>query len=708
MSDKKILLNDKPMKFSLDERSAIELLQGNNLYKDDMSIYRELIQNAIDATMIRVWLEHGQEHSSKKLPKDANPYDKNTRELFADYPITLDCKKVADNEDSTLWEFSIEDNGVGISRTDLEYMQKIAGSKNNKEKQRIIRQLPEWMRPSGEFGIGLHSAFLLMKDLPVEKQKILLFTKSRLTHESLKIELNSPLSGKSGYCFIEKIDNRDNYGTKLIVIFESKRPKDNTNDNLLKNESSLFNERKNISNASSFKYFYQKNIFRGSYQSFITLSKIKSIINTSSLPIIDIRLSRNLESIDSTIEKRSSTEDLYYWDADNSSKISIEVLDASERYNSWHSSNIFFYYKGSFVCRLVSNHGINIRNNIHLCGNFRFSIDIYSNTAKEILNLNRSGANKEYEVAKIFEKTFANMINNPNKINISHDISNKYKKSKYSMLLKLLELEINTNSLENLWKNYIIASKLKFSDLLKLEKFSTKPLSLKCIQKVPNLEIIESITFEDLLHVDSFRNILEENGFKCFIYNTNDFSKEYGSEVIYSKDNLSTNYFTRIPLEGSSSIYFRSLKDILESLNKSLKNYFLQNHRYHRGYTVNSASLQNEPEIYNVNRLSSCFFPRNKEEFQDLFLNKEDDKYYIFPFILFRDLLILTPIEQLYNNFHNDISMNRIKILNDEICKHIIDIIQRDYLELYEAYIRGKNFQSIDLTPLDKIFEPTT
>ena len=125
MTDKKILLNDKPMKFSLDERSAIELLQGNNLYKDDMSIYRELIQNAIDATMIRVWLEHGQKHSIRKLTGNANPYDTETRELFADYPIILDCKKIADDEGSTLWEFSIEDNGVGISRTDLEYMQKI-------------------------------------------------------------------------------------------------------------------------------------------------------------------------------------------------------------------------------------------------------------------------------------------------------------------------------------------------------------------------------------------------------------------------------------------------------------------------------------------------------------------------------------------------------------------------------------------------------
>lgn len=50
----KLLLNNKPMKFKLDEKNAMELLQGANLYSDEYSIYRELIQNSIDATMLRI------------------------------------------------------------------------------------------------------------------------------------------------------------------------------------------------------------------------------------------------------------------------------------------------------------------------------------------------------------------------------------------------------------------------------------------------------------------------------------------------------------------------------------------------------------------------------------------------------------------------------------------------------------------------------
>lgn len=64
----KLLLNNKPMKFKLDEKNAMELLQGANLYSDEYSIYRELIQNSIDATMLRIWLEEDQEKLKDYIP----------------------------------------------------------------------------------------------------------------------------------------------------------------------------------------------------------------------------------------------------------------------------------------------------------------------------------------------------------------------------------------------------------------------------------------------------------------------------------------------------------------------------------------------------------------------------------------------------------------------------------------------------------------
>ena len=197
----KLLLNNKPMKFKLDEKNAMELLQGANLYSDEYSIYRELIQNSIDATMLRIWLEEDQE----KL-KELHPYHEDFLKILEKYPLRLEINKIKNIEGSldSIWEFQIIDQGIGMSMADLGYMQTMAGSSRNTHKKKIISEMPQWMRPSGEFGIGLHSAFLLTKDLPIEFQSIRFDTYSYFAHDSLDIEMSSPLGGKQGYCFITK------------------------------------------------------------------------------------------------------------------------------------------------------------------------------------------------------------------------------------------------------------------------------------------------------------------------------------------------------------------------------------------------------------------------------------------------------------------------------------------------------------------------
>ncbi|MFJ1521087.1 ATP-binding protein, partial [Acinetobacter sp. ABJ_C1_1] len=220
IKSEKILLNNKPMKFTLDEKNGMELLQGANLYKDEFSIYRELIQNAIDATMLRIWLEEDQEQIKKM-----HPYHPDFIDICKKYPIEIDIIKVKNNKElnKNLWEIIINDNGIGISLKDLNYMQKMAGSSKNYEKKKIIDDMPVWMRPSGEFGIGLHSAFLLCKDLSEENQFLKFTTMNYFSNEKLKIEMSSPLGSKKGYCFITKIENtKRKIGTELRVRFLSK------------------------------------------------------------------------------------------------------------------------------------------------------------------------------------------------------------------------------------------------------------------------------------------------------------------------------------------------------------------------------------------------------------------------------------------------------------------------------------------------------
>lgn len=226
MTSSKILLNNKPMRFSLDEKKVIELLQGNNLYHGMGDVIRELLQNALDATFIRVWIDAKQNPSKRKALENGNPYDTDVIEILKDYPIYLSIDLIKTTQEfKNIWKLNIVDKGTGISLEDLNHMQYMGGSSKNIKKLKNIREMPLWMQPSGTFGIGLHSAFLLHKNLPHEYRTLKFVTKSIVTHDTLEIKLNSPLSRDDGYCFIEKIeDNSFQYGTTMETYFLTNTP----------------------------------------------------------------------------------------------------------------------------------------------------------------------------------------------------------------------------------------------------------------------------------------------------------------------------------------------------------------------------------------------------------------------------------------------------------------------------------------------------
>ncbi|MFU0429322.1 ATP-binding protein, partial [Acinetobacter baumannii] len=146
--------------------------------------FRELIQNAIDATLIQVWCDF--EKGRIKLPKNPHPFDNKVQNILKSYALEISFERIGiiDGSDDAWWEFKIEDKGTGISLLDLNYMQKVAGSSRNIERQKIINRMPIWMRPSGQFGIGLHSAFLLLKDINEEDQKITIISTNSVDYKT--------------------------------------------------------------------------------------------------------------------------------------------------------------------------------------------------------------------------------------------------------------------------------------------------------------------------------------------------------------------------------------------------------------------------------------------------------------------------------------------------------------------------------------------
>ena len=701
MTDKKILLNDKPMRFSLDERSAIELLQGNNLYEDDMSIYRELIQNAIDATMIRVWLEHNHDHAVEPLPKNTNPYDSETRELFKKYPITLDCKKISEDEESTLWEFSIEDNGVGISKKDLEYMQKIAGSKNNKEKKKIIAQMPEWMRPSGEFGIGLHSAFLLMQDLPTDQQKIIIYTKSRLTHESLKVELNSPLSGRAGYCFIEVIDDLGKYGTKIIVL----------------EKFSITDNRDYIDEYYVDDYPKLIDLILGVKSLGVNraLRRIIDITDIVTNPTLNFKVSPNIEILVtkySSLFNNSLQDQNFYWDKNLGVALKLIYEDEDETTNNYYFNeymepeNIAIMYRGQLVHSSDINFELGVLENLEM----RILIDIYSSHSSNILSLSREEINNTDYINQLLEEFFESLVE---KIATNNEIVLRLLNNdinKTSLFLMLTGLQ---ESLDNNWKNYPLNEHYKFSDVIDSIGFTTGN-SIKN-ESIANLLQENSITYinSDLLRLtlgnEYFDRVLLDNGFRKYniMKDGLSISSQYNSiSIIYYKGSLESEYLIEEPIINIDSTvsssrfmsdnYLLGINYLLDSPNFSIKDYM-------------NSDLYPLEFIHKFSMVNLSFL--NKETFlslEDLNSNSKLEKLFIFPFIYFENGVIEIPNDTICNIYESgDVSTNqKIAHIYNAIKKEIINIAKNKYPLWYEEYQRGLSVTPINLGNLDQLHEP--
>lgn len=177
--------NERPH-FTLDRDRIFELLQGAGLYENKGQAMRELLQNAVDATLIRIWREHGEgftTHSESVIKKNSSPND--AEAILNQYPIEITINKEHEEELFNYWRITITDQGTGISTEDLKFMLQMGSSKKNLNKRGIIDNMPIWMKPSGIFGIGLHSVFLLTDEVWLE-------TRSIDTGETLIIRLTDP------------------------------------------------------------------------------------------------------------------------------------------------------------------------------------------------------------------------------------------------------------------------------------------------------------------------------------------------------------------------------------------------------------------------------------------------------------------------------------------------------------------------------------
>lgn len=213
-----VLSEGERPQFKLDSEQAIKLLQGSNLYASKFACIRELLQNAVDATLISVWLRNKNKISCEKWK---NPSDPGVKNAIDNEAIEISLKEMGEcpkENENSLWELTIKDNGTGFSIKDFSYLLSISSSSKNKTKKDIVDSMPEWMKPSGAFGIGFQSSFILA-------DKVSITTKSLFTNECSHAELYNPLGEKEGLALLKSLPNdiSTQHGSEVKVLFSLKK-----------------------------------------------------------------------------------------------------------------------------------------------------------------------------------------------------------------------------------------------------------------------------------------------------------------------------------------------------------------------------------------------------------------------------------------------------------------------------------------------------
>jgi hypothetical protein len=196
--------------FQVDTSKALELLSGAGLYKTPHQALREILQNAVDATMLRIWLEN------KGSIDFSSPQTTDWLTILSQYALSISIKEKTIVDGNMTWLIEVKDSGIGLSSNDLSYLIKTGSSSKNRVKNRILKEMPRWLRPSGIFGIGFQSIFLIT-------DKVTITTKSFFSEQFQMVELHSPKSEMDGAVLIKSFntDYTVKPGTKLEFEFRT-------------------------------------------------------------------------------------------------------------------------------------------------------------------------------------------------------------------------------------------------------------------------------------------------------------------------------------------------------------------------------------------------------------------------------------------------------------------------------------------------------
>lgn len=151
----------KQTNFQADPVGIFDMLIGNNIYKTRLEFVREYLQNAMDASKMKLWLWLKEQKSLLKEhpPEEVTPFDISPT-IYEQYKIEVELKINWEKQELLI---AIQDHGIGMEEKCISSLSVVAGNhwKKREDYADEIEKMPVWLRPTGGFGIGIQSAFMV-------------------------------------------------------------------------------------------------------------------------------------------------------------------------------------------------------------------------------------------------------------------------------------------------------------------------------------------------------------------------------------------------------------------------------------------------------------------------------------------------------------------------------------------------------------------
>lgn len=216
---------DFELSFQISSYRAGEVLEGVGLYNEPLVFIRELVQNAWDATKKYVYDELFSVACDKILRQKIKSYKLlspiTSRVLELSKYISVELEVISeiiydsDNQNSkkVKLKFNVTDKGIGIDNNALHYMKHIGDVYDPATLKR--KDMPEWLKPTAAFGIGLQSVFMWVDDFTMR-------SKSRKDSTKRNITFYAPKFGGDIINEVDRDFESDGcYGTTVTIEFDT-------------------------------------------------------------------------------------------------------------------------------------------------------------------------------------------------------------------------------------------------------------------------------------------------------------------------------------------------------------------------------------------------------------------------------------------------------------------------------------------------------